>query len=548
MAIPLQSLRFSSGRDVRMGVLFFRKISRIGFSYSSPQIPSGQWVFDSHATLRFSDLTQPRLVEVLPSATYGVSQDRASAARWNAADGTANVGLSGKFGITSNMTLDGTVNPDFSQVESDAFQVEVNQRFPVFYSEKRPFFMEGMGLFNIAGTGGDSNMRTSVHTRRIVDPLWGSKITGTAQRTTFGVLNALDEGPEGNSLFTIARATYALRGPDNAGVVVTDTERGGRYNRVVGTDVSFKFSPPQQFTAMFLKSHTGLAGGAASSGSAAHVSYTYETRRFRVASLAERYGKAFEMDTAFYNRSGFTKALSTGDVNFYPKGGSDFWLQRVHPYYLAWRGYDEVHEGREQHLRTGVRFHFTRQGYLDIAHASGYESWLGRRFNTGRDVTLYATAQILRWLRITTDAGMGPEIYYDAVDPFQGQSRTFFAAVAFQPNPRFTQEIDTNMIRFDRALNRERVFAVTIVNSRTSYQFNRRFLVRLIEQYDSSTRRLLSDVLASYEFVPGTVFHAGYGSLHEKQRADAGATDQFGGRYRAVNRGLFFKASYLHRF
>ena len=70
--------------------------------------------------------------------------------------------------------------------------MEVNQRFPIFFSEKRPFFMEGMGLFNLAGTGGDSNMRTAVHTRTIINPLWGSKVTGTAGKTTFGVLNALD--------------------------------------------------------------------------------------------------------------------------------------------------------------------------------------------------------------------------------------------------------------------------------------------------------------------------------------------------------------------
>ncbi len=99
--------------------------------------------------------------------------------------------MNGKLGITSGITLDGTINPDFSQVESDAFQVQVNQRFPVFFSEKRPFFMEGMGLFNIAGTGGDGNMRTAVHTRKIVDPIFGSKVTGTIGKTTFGVLNVV---------------------------------------------------------------------------------------------------------------------------------------------------------------------------------------------------------------------------------------------------------------------------------------------------------------------------------------------------------------------
>src|ERR1700741_4976117 len=100
------------------------------------------------------------------------------------------MGVSGKFGITSNVTLEGTVNPDFSQVESDAFQVQVNQRYPLFFSEKRPFVLEGMGSFELAGVGGDPAMRTAVHTRRIVDPLWGGKTTGTAGKVGFGLLAA----------------------------------------------------------------------------------------------------------------------------------------------------------------------------------------------------------------------------------------------------------------------------------------------------------------------------------------------------------------------
>src|SRR5207302_3367489 len=119
----------------------------------------GLWVFNRHAHLVFDELHQRKLVELLPSVTFPINQTRASSDHWNHATGNGNVGLSGKYGITSNVTLDATVHPDFSQVESDAFQVQENQRFPIFYSEKRPFFMEGMGLFNIAGTGGDGNMR-----------------------------------------------------------------------------------------------------------------------------------------------------------------------------------------------------------------------------------------------------------------------------------------------------------------------------------------------------------------------------------------------------
>ena len=89
-----------------------------------------------------------------------------------------------------------------------------------------------------------------------------------------------------------------------------------------------------------------------------------------------------------------------------------------------------------------------------------------------------------------------------------------------------------------------------IVNSRTTYQFNKHFLMRLLAQYDSSARRVLTDYLASYELVAGTVFHAGYGSLFERRVGEGNAfvpVDQ-GQKYLSINRGLFFKASYVHRF
>src|SRR5207247_6873610 len=115
-----------------------------------------------------------------------------------------------------------------------AIQKQVNQFYPIYVIEKRPLFMECMGLFNNAGTGGDGNMRTAVHTRRIVSPAWGSKLTGTAGKFTFGLLDASDKTALNldKELFTIARATYSLRQSDYIGAIVTDTEYAGRHNRV----------------------------------------------------------------------------------------------------------------------------------------------------------------------------------------------------------------------------------------------------------------------------------------------------------------------------
>jgi uncharacterized protein DUF5916/cellulose/xylan binding protein with CBM9 domain len=546
--LPLQSIRFTGGSVVKMGILFWRHISRTGVSAAWPDIPPGEWVFNRHAHLVLSDLKQPKLIEVLPSITYAINQNRATPNAWNNATGKADIGLTMKYGITSSITLDATINPDFSQVESDAFQVQVNQRFPVFYSEKRPFFMEGMGLFNLAGTGGEGNMAVAAHTRRIIDPTRGSKVTGTAGKLTFGILSASDANPEDigdrgaaiigrNKLFTIGRATYALGESDYFGAIVTDTEHAGRHNRVVGSDLSLRFTRRQQFSTTILSSQTGITGEDTAHGVAAQMSYNYSDRKFVVSGQVEHYGKDFQMDTAFYNRTGFTSGWGYGELNFYPQETGNSWLKRTQLFTWTKYGRDQIQNGNEGFVLTGMRLNFTRQGFFRIDKGWGHEPWTGRQFKNG-DSRISGQVQIFRWLNISGRFTNGWAIYYDPHNPFQGRSTTASAGFTLQPNAHINQSISYDTVRFDRASSGDRVYTVHIINVRSTYQFSRHFLVRAIEQFDNSRNRLLTDLLASYEFVPGTVFHAGYGSLYEKRA----------GNYLTTSRGLFFKASYLHRF
>ncbi len=566
--IPLQTLRFKGGDAVRMGLVFFRKVSRIGVSYAWPEMLPGQWVFDRPSHLVFSNLQPRRLVEVLPSVTYNVSQARADEASWNSADDKYNFGASGKFGITSGITLDGTVNPDFSQVESDAFQVEVNQRFPIFFSEKRPFFMEGMGLFNIAGAGsGDGNMRTAVHTRKIVDPIFGSKLTGTLGKTTFGVLNALDDKPSmlasfdssgrplpvPNRAFTVARATYALRRSDYVGGILTHTHLDGRHNLVAGGDVAIRPSSSQSVNASLLVSRT--TGSVSESGVpqdlggiSAQASYGYNTRKVTIGGQVEHYDRDFEMDTAFYNRTGFTSAWTYNEYNFYPKGGTNFWLQRVFPFFFGRAGHDRVQGGNDDFIHTGIRFNTTRQGFISLGYMNGHETWRGRRFRLANTVNTFGFIQAFRWLGVNAYYNGGYSIFYDFENPFQGRQSNAGFNLDFRPNQHLTQEINVNTVRFDRASNGERIYSVNIVNAKTTYQFDKHFLVRFLAQYDSSAKRVLTDLLASYEFVPGTVAHAGYGSLYEHSSEFLNRPRLPSDKYLMINRGLFLKASYLWRF
>jgi len=513
-----------------------RHNSRMGVSWSWPAIAPGQWVFESHAPLVFDELRQPRVLEVIPSATVSRSQERVATQSWSDATSNADVGGSVKYGVTSTVTLEATGNPDFSQVESDAFQVEVNQRFPVFYDEKRPFFMEGLGVFNLAGQGGDASMQKSVHTRRIVDPDAGVKMTGTAGRQTFAVLSAADASAAGSDrLFTIGRALRNYGNGQYVGVLVTDTEHGAEHNRVAAADATFRHGQNFTWNAALIHSDSQAEDGRASSGNGAQAKTSYNTRRVLIMNFAEHFDRGFQMDTAFLNRVGITRTWNYGEVNFYPAGGLA-WIKRIAPF--AWTTFadDRTQGGTEFQVMSGLRFNFVRQGSLRLDYDRGHETFAQRRFRTGR---LHADgrAQITRWLNVSGTFERSPAIYYDPLDPFGGMQVNRTLALDWQPSAKLAHNLSYDYVKFDRTAGGP-VYRLHIVNLRNTYQFSPRFFLRGIVQFDSSKRRILGDVLASYELVPGTVVHLGYGSVLESVERRP---------YAATTRALFFKVSYLAR-
>jgi Domain of unknown function (DUF5916) len=530
-------------------------------SVSWPAMDPGVWVFERHATLRFDSIA-PRLArEVLPSATYSRAETRDTPTRWNAADGEGDVGVSGKVGVTSTVTLDATINPDFSQVESDAFQVEVNRRFPIFFAEKRPFFMEGAGIFSLAGSnpGFPAGLRAAVHTRQIVDPIFGAKVTGSAGRFAFGTLSAVDEAagrdvPDGNRgsgkdrIFTIARGQYSL-GPSNyAGGLYTDTRFAGGFNRVAGTDLAWRVNETQRLDAFVLASRTRQVGESnVTSGVGTQVGYNYNTKRWAAFATLEHYDRNFAMATAFLNRVNFTELSTYAAISFYPDEQRFAWLPRVEVFSFVQGGEDRNAGGGELVAISGMRLHTTRQGFLGVEYAGGFEHWQGRRFDRGRP-NAYGFIQLFRWLALNGNYSEGDAVYYDSPDPFQGFSRETGFGTTVQPSGRLSQSFDYRHIAFDRASTRERIYTIDIVNTKTTYQFTRALSVRGIVQYDSSRDRVLTDFLGSYEPTPGTVIYIGYGSLIERRDYVDGKWVNGEGIFRTTQRGLFLKASYLYRF
>jgi hypothetical protein len=557
--LPLQTIRFRSGDAVRMGVLFWRRVSRLGVSVSWPGLKPGQWVFQRHASLHFDRLSARPTRELIPSVTYATGQTRATPTSWHPRDGTTDVGFSGKLGLTPTITLDATVNPDFSQVESDAFQVEVNRRFPLFYSEKRPFFMEGAGLFDVAGPGGDTNLQTAVHTRRIVNPSAGLKLTGSAGRWTFGTLATLDEAlpPDARSdaastgddrLFIVNRLQYRLSADSYLGALVTNTELGSQHNRVGGVDVNLRVKQAHQITAMALVTDTLDADEEEGKGGmAGRVSYSFDTKRASLSGMVEHYDTGFQMDTAFYEQAGLTRGWGFGALNFYPDKARYPWLRRINAFTFQQFARDRIAGGDQMLNVSGGQFYFTRQGWLRVDRFTGYEPWASRRFDLNR-WRIQGEVQLFRWLELNGNASIGDFVFYDSEEPFQGDAIDARFAVTVQPSARFSQEVSIRRVDFNRRETGADVYDLWITYTKSTYQFTRAFFLRAIAQQDTLDRRVLTDFLASYELRPGTVIYAGYGSLIERHNWDGANWQPDGGRYRTMQRGLFFKASYLYRF
>jgi len=194
-----------------------------------------------------TELRRGLVLDVNPVVTQQASGSVSPATqRWRYDRPDPEFGANVRWGVTNNLTLNSTINPDFSQVESDAPQFEFDPRRPTFFAEKRPFFLEGQELF--------TTPNNLVYTRRVVAPVGAAKLTGKAAGTNIAVLSAVDDrvlsvtydpqipGSGHNPLFNIVRLQRDVGGQSRIGATVTDREDGRHFNRVASVDGRWVFA------------------------------------------------------------------------------------------------------------------------------------------------------------------------------------------------------------------------------------------------------------------------------------------------------------------
>ncbi len=569
MAIPFHQLRFPSGAQQQIwGVDFVRNYPR----NDRHRIASQPMDRDVSCYLcqiskmeGFAGISPGRNLEINPTLVSGRTDTRSDFPTGDFQDGGVDTdpGLTVVWGVTPNLSLSGTLNPDFSQVEADVAQLDVNNQFTLFFPEKRPFFLEGADFFD--------TLLDAVFTRNVSDPDWGVKLTGKDGKNGVGVFAAQDSltslifpGSQGSDADTFAFETTdtALRyrrdfgNSSSVGGVFTGRDGGDFSSYLGGFDGRYRMNDKDSIRFQFLGSRTEYPAQIAEdfeqpTGNISDLAYTlrynHNERDWGAYAQYTDIGRDFRADMGFMPRVDYTFVLAGGrktwtgeDGDWYNKlsVGGDWDLTEDQSGQLlereaeAWISIDGPKQSniflsvvdRDRYFE-GVDFpdQFTIQGWQEF-QPSG-KVWLGF------------------WYRI------GDDIDFANVRP--AETLVLEPSVRYNIGKHIRATLDHTYQELD--VDEGRLFKVNLSQLRLVYQFNIRMFVRGIFQYqqiernpllyvdevDRENKDLFSQLLFSYKLNPRTVLFFGYsdtreGYVEEQTRVDLTQSD----------RSLFLKIGY----
>ncbi len=596
--IPFKSLRFRQLPVQRWGINVLRRIQRNGYQQSWAPITANisNKLAQTGALEGLQDLKTGLFLEVNPVVTarrVGALDEESGQLSHD--DPTGDFGLNLTYGLTSNLTLDGTYNPDFSQVEADAGQIVVNERFAVFFPEKRPFFLEGTEIFSLP--------RQLIYTRSVVNPVAGAKITGKVGSFNLGYLGAVDEVSDADDqVVNLMRLRRDFGGSSTAGLLFTDRTGGGAYNRVGGLDTRLVFAQRNTLSLLGAYSFTGEPDATdAREGSFLYAKLERSGRGFSYEAELEDSQDDFEAGSGFIRRTGVAQLHSTLRYNLY--GPSGALLERVGPYAEfqgVWQHPDFWSAGRlqERQLQAGVSLSlrgnisaflsYTRDRFRFLP--SDYEGLFVDPVDQGTDPAAFRPDPALfsgmdgvslhgffsPWERVrgSLQLDVKEQPIFDRTLDVPVQPATSWSgnlSLTLLPTRSLRAEVGVRHETLRRKGSGEIFSNATIPRIRAQYQFSRSLFVRWIMEYAAQERQELVDpvtgrrllgcedgacevragsdandmhaeALLSYEPSPGTVFFLGWTRDWDDPRA-------FGFRdLQPQADGIFVKASYRFRY
>jgi hypothetical protein len=590
--IPFKSLRYGAGDEQKWQLNVVRTVQATGHEETwAPTARAGaSFLAQSGHLNALRNLSRGLTVDMIPTVTSS-ALGAPSTGGWGYGGSRPDIGGSVRWGITSNLTLSGTANPDFSQVEADATQFTYDPRVQVFFAERRPFFLESQEQFTAPSR--------LIYTRRITQPVAASKLTGKVNGFDFGLLSAVDNRDasfDGNQspVFNVLRVQRDIGKQSRIGLVYTDKMDGSQFNRVAALDGRL-VRGIVSFQGQYANSITREAG-VTTSAPLFNVSANVTGRRFGAQYVVNGIAPEFDSQSGFIARTGIANVNFTNRFTFLRKPGSV--LEAITPeiaFLNSFRYDDFVRGGPVQ----DEKLHFRGNARLRGGWSVGAQLLL-ERFSydpdlytnyvylaptpTGTDTVSYRGTPNLDNLDVVV-SGATPEFKRFSFNTFLlvGQDENFpewssaligIANVGLNVRPTDQLRISGtwNYESYNRKTDGTRVLTRNVPRVRVEYQVTRQVFVRVIGEVaklqqdslrddsrtnlpvyfragDGSLTRAVAfdrlrgrlDFLFSYLPTPGTVVFFGYGNTSRADRPG-------GTRELQPNRDVFFvKLSYLFR-
>jgi hypothetical protein len=565
--IPLNQLRFPATDGLKTwGVNLYRAYPR-GKRFEFSNIPEDRQ--NSCYVCQFGELkglegAEPgRDLEVVPTVTalQSSTTDDPGFIPLASEDAKVEAGLNVRWGITPDLTANLAVNPDFSQIEADAAQLDVNNRFALFFPEKRPFFLEGADYFETP--------INAVFTRTIADPEVGLKLTGKRGNHTFGLITAQDEitnlvfpeafGSDSTSLeqsntVVVGRYSRGFSNTSSIGAIATIRDGDGYRNIVSGLDGQWRINDQHKLTVQHLESQTNYPDATALefgqpvdefSGSASLARYEFSSRDWMWNLGYSRSGEGYRSDLGFQKRTGVVR--QSANLGRIWHGEKDSWWTRIRVNGL----YDILHEDNGDFAERDLQFRFGIGGPM--------QSWTRLTVRTGAeqdDGVVFDKQRIALYTEFKPRGGLALKFVIEDGDQIDFENNRladqlyFQSGIEWNVSRNLLLDVDGTFANMDTKQG-EKVFKASIIDARATWQFNVRSYIRLtwqrsstsrnpdvyLEDVDAESRNDGRELLYSYKMNPQTVFFLGYSDQYLDDDNLDGLT--------VSDRNIFMKIGYV---
>ena len=540
IAIPFSQLRFSNTGGEQIWGLdalrFYPRTDRSRISNNKQERGRNCYLCQLSKIRGFQAAEPGKDLEVVPSITGSRTDTRDEAAGGLVSgDPDYEAGLNLSWGITPDMTANIAVNPDFSQVEADVAELDVNNQFAIFYPEKRPFFLEGADYF--------STPINAVFTRTVADPDFGAKLTGSGSSNTYGVFAAKDAvtnllfpGPLGSSSDSLERSNKAFVGryrrsygaASTVGALVTSRSATDYSNDLAGIDGRVRIGDQHSVRYQYLHSQTQYPDdvvtafdqpSGAFSGDALQVNYDYSVRNWFAFANYRDMDPGFRADSGFVSQVDVEQRFAGFGHVWHGDGGQ--WWNRLQVNVNGGGTYDTHGQRLNKNAQANFSFQGPLQSFAQIGFAQGQEFYDNRLYDITR-AFMYGQFRPRGGLNISMSLSSGDQIDY--ANSRLGDDLRIQSSVDWNANRHLLVRMRLTSEQLD-AKSGESIFDATLADVRLTWQFNIRSFVRLTLQHQDVDRNaaLYTDpstnarstsratqLLYSYKLNPQTVVFAGY--------------------------------------